>query len=112
MYLADVSTLKSQRFRDTCGCVEANPNFVLAKTGDTAGSLGVSIRYYDVICTKGKYSMQLKTLLVVNAQSTCTYTHMHAHAHKHTQNDNQILKEIRNNFKATGVTHELNDCIV
>jgi hypothetical protein len=51
MYLADASTLKLTHFLDTGGYEEANSNFVLAKTGDTAGSLGASRRFYDVICT-------------------------------------------------------------
>jgi hypothetical protein len=33
MYFADVFYIKSPRLLDTCGCGEANSNFVLAKTG-------------------------------------------------------------------------------
>jgi hypothetical protein len=49
MYLTDVSAFKSPRFLDTCGCVEANPNFkLLAKTVDNIPStheLMTSLKY-------------------------------------------------------------------
>jgi hypothetical protein len=84
VYLAYVSTLKSPRFRDTCGCGEANVNFSwLATTGDNLPStheMMTSLKYaYGML---SQNSIDFPALRVKSSSYNNTWTCYNAIMHQ------------------------------